>query len=353
MLGTVGKTAAAYFEKINAEGGVNGRRLRLISLDDAYTPVKAVEQTRRLVEGEEVFLMFGTVGTPTNQAVHRYLNAKKVPQVLILSGSSRWNEPRQYPWTLSGMFSYEAEGRVYARHMLGQVKDPRVAVLSQNDDFGKDYQRGLEKALGEKARSLIVAQASYEVTDPTVDSQLLSLKASGANVLMLFTNGKFTSQAIRRAAELGWKPQIYLPAGSGSIATILQPAGLDNSTGAITIASVKNPLDPQWRDDAGMNEYLAFMKRWAPSLDARDSLNVTGLSMTRLLVDVLRRCGDDLTRENFMRQLLSLKDYSTPLMLPGVTVTTGKDDYELFGAMRLQRFDGKSWVPFGEPVNLR
>ena len=353
MLGTVGKASAAYFDKINAEGGINGRKLKLISLDDGYSPPKTLEQTRRLVEQDEVLLMFGTVGTSTNLAVHRYLNGLKVPQLLILSGGSKWNDPKHNPWTLSGMFSYEAEARVYARHMLAQVKEPRIAVLAQNDDFGRDFVRGLKGALGDRAKAMIVAEASYETTDPTVDSQMVTLKASGANVFMNFSNGKFTVQAIRRAAELGWAPQMYIPIGSSSIASILQPAGPERSIGAVTIASQKNPLDPQWRDDAGMKDYVDFMKRWAPALDPNESLNTTGYTLARMLADVLRRCGDDLTRANVMRQMLSLKDYTTPMMLPGVSASTGPDDYELYGSSRLQRFDGKSWVPFGEPVTTR
>jgi branched-chain amino acid transport system substrate-binding protein len=353
MLGTVGKSAQAYFDKLNSEGGINGRKVRLLSLDDGYNPVKTMEQTRRLVEGDEVLLMFGTVGTPTNQAVHRYLNAKKVPQLLILSGSNRWNDPKNFPWTLSGMFSYEAEARVYARHILANVKEPKIAILSQNDDFGRDFVRGLKAGLGASAKTAIVAEATYESTDPKVDSQILALKGSGANILMNFSNGKFASQAIRNAAEMGWKPQLYIPIGSSSIASILRPAGTENAQGAITIASSKNPLDPQWQDDAGMKEYIEFMKRWAPALDPNDSLNVTGITIAKILSDVLRRCGDELTRDNVMRQMLSLKDYSTPWMLPGVTLTTGKDDYELYAASRLTRFDGKSWIPFGEPVSVR
>ena len=353
MLGTVGKASAAWFEKVNAEGGINGRKVRFISLDDGYSPVKAVEQTRRLVERDEVLLLFSSVGTAANQAVHKYLNGRKVPQLLVLTGATRWNDPKNFPWTISGMFSYDAEARVYTRHLLANVKDPKIAILSQNDDFGRDFVRGVQSVLGERAKAMIVAHVTYEVSDPTVDSQMIELKSSGANVFMNFSNGKFTSQAIRKAGELGWTPQMYIPLGASSIASILRPAGLDRSAGAITIANQKNPLDPQWKDDPGMKEYLAFMQRWAPGLDPNDSLNVTGMFLARLLTDVLQRCGDDLTRENVMRQMLSLKNYTVPVMLPGVSLTTGPDDYEIYGASRLQRFDGKSWVPFGEPFPLR
>lgn len=350
MLGTIGKATGAYFEKVNAEGGINGRKLKLISLDDGYSPAKTVEGTRRLVEEDEVLLIFGNVGTATNLAIHRYLNTRKVPQLLILTGANRWNDPRNFPYTVSGMLSYQGEGRLYARHMLDTVKDPKIAVLSQNDDFGRDFVAGLKSQLGDRAKTLIVAEATYEVTDPTVDSQMVTLKSSGANVFFNFSNGKFTVQSLRRMGELAWTPQVYLPASASSIASILKPAGVERAVGAVTIANIKNPLDPQWRDDAGIKAYYEFMKRWAPALDAEDSLNVTAYSMAMLLTDVLRRCGNDLTRDNVMRQFLSLKDYTTPVLLPGVAITTGPDDYEIYGAIRLQRFDGKSWVPFGQPM---
>ena len=350
MLGTIGKATGAYFEKVNAEGGINGRKLKLISLDDGYSPAKTVEGTRRLVEEDEVLLIFGNVGTATNLAIHRYLNTRKVPQLLILTGANRWNDPRNFPYTVSGMLSYQGEGRMYARHMLDTVKDPKIAVLSQNDDFGRDFVAGLKSQLGDRAKTLIVAEATYEVTDPTVDSQMVTLKSSGANVFFNFSNGKFTVQSLRRMGELAWTPQVYLPASASSIASILKPAGVERAVGAVTIANIKNPLDPQWRDDAGIKAYYEFMKRWATGLDPEDSLNVTAYSMAMLLTDVLRRCGDDLTRDNVMRQFLSLKDYTTPVLLPGVAITTGPDDYEIYGAIRLQRFDGKSWVPFGQPM---
>lgn len=350
MLGTIGKATGAYFEKVNAEGGINGRKLKLISLDDGYSPAKTVEGTRRLVEEDEVLLIFGNVGTATNLAIHRYLNTRKVPQLLILTGANRWNDPRNFPYTVSGMLSYQGEGRMYARHMLDTVKDPKIAVLSQNDDFGRDFVAGLKSQLGDRAKTLIVAEATYEVTDPTVDSQMVTLKSSGANVFFNFSNGKFTVQSLRRMGELAWTPQVYLPASASSIASILKPAGVERAVGAVTIANIKNPLDPQWRDDAGIKAYYEFMKRWALGLDPEDSLNVTAYSMAMLLTDVLRRCGNDLTRDNVMRQFLSLKDYTTPVLLPGVAITTGPDDYEIYGAIRLQRFDGKSWVPFGQPM---
>lgn len=350
MLGTIGKATQAYFDKVNAEGGVRGRKLKLISLDDGYSPARTLEGTRRLVEEHEVLLIFGNVGTATNLAIHRYLNTRKVPQLLILSGANRWNDPRNHPYTLSGMLSYQGEGRLYARHMLDTIKDPKIAVLSQNDDFGRDFVAGLKAQLGDRAKALIAAEATYEPTDPTVDSQMVTLRASGANVFFNFSNGKFTVQSLRRMGDLGWRPQVYLPASASSISSILKPAGVEPAVGAVTVATFKNPQDPQWRDDAGVKGYHEFMKRWAPGLDAEDSFNVAAYSMAMTLVDVLRRCGDDLTRDNVMRQMLGLKDYTTPVLLPGVAITTGPDDYEVYGAIRLQRFDGKSWVPFGQPM---
>ncbi len=350
MLASLGKSSAAYFDKLNAEGGINGRRVKLLAFDDAYSPPRTVEGTRRLVEQEEVLLIFLTIGTPTNIAIHRYLNDRKVPQLLIMSGANRWNDPKQAPWTLSGMVSYHLEARWYAQHALATVREPRIAVLAQNDDFGRDYGAGLRAGLGERAKTAIVAEATYESTDATVDSQILKLRDSGANVLMNFSNGKFTAQSLRRAGELGWKPQVYLPVGASSIASILRPAGVENAVGAITLANVKNPLDPLWKDDPGMLEYHTFMKRWAPGLDANDSLNVSGYSNAILLAHILRQCGDDLSRENVMRQALSLKGFRTPVLLPEVVLDTSPDDHELYGAVRLQRFDGQSWVPFGEPM---
>lgn len=354
MLGsTLGRTAIAYFDMVNATGGINGRKVKLISLDDAYSPPRTFEQTRRLVESDDVLLIFNTVGTNTNQTIHRYLNQRKVPHLLILTGANRWNDPKNYPWTVSGMFSYEAEARTYARHALSAVQNPRIAILSQNDDSGRDFVRGVRLGLGERARDLIAAEATYEPTDPTIDSQMVALKGSGANVLMNFAFGKFAVQSIQRTRDLAWRPQIYIGSGSSSIAAILRPAGPENAIGALTIANIKNPLDPQWDNDQGMKDYLAFMARYAPGLDAWDSLNVTAYSLSMVLHEVLRRCGNDLTRENVMRQMRQLRDFTTPVMLPGITTAMAEDNYELYGSMRLQRFDGTSWVPLPDVVIRR
>ena len=348
MLGTLGRAAAAYFEKVNAEGGINGRKLKLLSLDDGYSPPRTVEQTRRLVEQDEVLLIFQTIGTPTNTAIHKYLNAKKVPQLLITTGASKWADPKNYPWTMSGMPSYGTEGRVYARHILKTMPNAKIALLVQNDDFGRDYVDGIRAGLGERAKVMIVAEATYEHTDATVDSQVLSLKASGADALFLLANGKFVSQAIRKSHELGWKPQIFLPLGSSSIASILKPAGVERAVGAITAAYGKNPSDPQWANDPGVKEYFEFMKKYQPGADPLDQLNSGGYSAARTLAHILKVCGDNLTRENVMRQALSLKDFTVPTFLPGIALNTSPTDYEPFQQLRLQRFDGTSWVPFGD-----
>jgi len=347
----LGKVAQGYFDKVNAEGGINGRKLKLLSLDDAYSPPKTVEQTRRLVEQDEVLMIFGSLGTPTNSAVHRYLNGKKVPHLLITTGASKWADPKNFPWTMGGMASYHSEGIIYAKHVLRTKPDAKIAILSQNDDFGRDYVSAFKRGLGDKAASMIVAEAVYETTQPTIDSQLATLKASGANVFFGVAIGKFGSQMIRRSAEMGFKPDLFMvPTSVTSIATILQPAGLENATGLVSSAYQKNINDPQWSDDADMKEYFAFMKQYMPSADPHDTTYAGGYTGTSLLVHVLRACGDDLSRANVLKKATSLNNVSLPLLLPGVTVTTGPDDYLLFQQLRMQRFDGKSWVGFGELI---
>jgi len=345
----LGKLTQAYFEKVNAEGGMAGRKLKLISLDDAYSPPKTVEHTRRLVEQDDVLLVFGTLGTPTNTAIHQYLNNKGVPQLFITSGATKWADPKQFPWTMPGMASYQSEGVVYAKHVLATKPDGKIAILSQNDDFGRDYVAGFKRGLGAKAASMIVAEAVYETTQPTIDSQIAALKASGANVLFGVAIGKFGSQMIRRVAEMGWKPDLFVvPTSVTSIATILGPAGFDNATGLVSANYQKNVNDPQWAESPDVREYFAFMKQYLPSADIKDTTYVTSYITTTLLIKVLRACGDDFSRANVMKQASSLKGVELPLLLPGVTVTTGADDYMPFQQLRLQRFDGKSWVAFGD-----
>lgn len=347
----LGKIVQAYFDKVNVEGGINGRKLKLLSLDDAYSPPKTVEHTRRLVEQDEVLLIFGTLGTPTNTAIHRYLNTKHVPHLFITTGANKWADPKNFPWTMAGMASYQSEGVIYAKHVLRTKPDAKIAILSQNDDFGRDYLAGFKRGLGDKAASMIVAEAVYETTQPTIDSQLATLKASGANTFFGVAIGKFGSQMIRRTAEMGWKPELFLvPTSVTSISTILQPAGLENATGLISASYQKNVNDPQWANDEDMKAYFAFMKQYMPSADAYDNTYAGGYIGATLLAHVLRQCGKDLSRENVMRQATSLKGLALPLLLPGVTVSTSADDYLLFQQLRLQRFDGKSWVGFGDLI---
>jgi branched-chain amino acid transport system substrate-binding protein len=351
--GLIGKTQEAYFAKVNAEGGINGRKIKFITLDDAYSPPKTVEQTRKLVEQEEVQLMFGSLGTATNAAVHRYLNSKKVPQLFILSGATKWADPKNYPWTMPGMLAYETEGVIYAKHVLKAKPDAKIAILSQNDDFGRDYVAGFKRTLGAKAASMIVSEATYETSAPTISSQLASLKASGANVLFGIVLGKFTSQMIKGAAELNWKPDLFFVPTSASSISFLEPAGLDNAVGLITASAQKDSLDSQWANDPEMKEFFAFMKQHMPNADLNNSNYAAGYHYATLLMSVLKACKDDFSRENIMRQAASLKEVRLPMLLPGITVSTAPDDYLPFQQMQLRRFNGRNWIGFGDIIDDR
>jgi branched-chain amino acid transport system substrate-binding protein len=351
--GTIGRTQEAFFEKINAEGGINGRKVKFITLDDAYSPPKTVEQTRKLVEQDEVLMMFGSLGTATNSAVQRYLNGKKVPQLFVLSGATKWADPQKYPWTMPGMAAYESEGVVYAKHVLQTKPDAKIAILSQNDDFGRDYVAGFKRALGTRAASMIIAEATYETSAPTISSQLSTLKASGANVLFGVALGKFTSQMIKGVAEIGWKPELFFVPTSASSISFLEPAGLDNAGGLISSSNQKDTMDPQWASDPGVKEYFAFMKQYLPNADLSNSNYAAGYHYATLLMTVLRACKDDFSRENILRQAASLQDVKLPLLLPGISVSTGSDDYLPFQQLQLRRFNGKSWVPFGDILDDR
>ncbi len=351
--GIIGKAEEAYFEKINAEGGLNGRKIKFISLDDAYSPPKTVEQTRKLVEQDDVLLMFGSLGTATNASVHRYLNNKKVPQLFVLSGATKWADPKNFPWTMPGMAAYESEGVIYAKHILQTKPDAKIAILSQNDDFGRDYVAGFKRTLGSKAASMIVAEASYETSAPTISSQLAALKASGANVMFGVVLGKFTSQMIKGVAELNWKPDLFFVPTSASSISFLEPAGLENAVGLISSSAQKDTIDVQWADDAGVKEYLAFMKQYLPNADLNNSNYAAGYHYASLLMAVLKACKDDFSRENIMRQAASLREVPLPLLLPGITASTSADDYLPFQQLRLRRFNGKSWVGFGDILDDR
>jgi branched-chain amino acid transport system substrate-binding protein len=347
---TVGKAMAAYFAKVNAEGGVNGRKITLITLDDGFAPPKTVEQTRRLVEQEDVLATMGSLGTATNAAIEKYMNEHKVPQLFIQSGAGRWNDPEHYPWSVPGLPGYIAESRAYARYILANKPDGKIAVLYQNDDFGKDYLKGLRAGLGDKADAMIIATQSYEVTDPTVDQQIISLAGSGADVLLTASLGKSTSQAIRKTAEIGWHPLILLSYVSSSVTTVLQPAGLEASTGIVSSNVYKDPGDPQWADDPAFKDWLAWMKQYLPDGNVHEQLNVSGYSTAMAMVEVLRRCGDDLTRENVLKEMTHLDALSEPMLQPGIAMTITPTDYELFKRFRMMRFDGTRWVPMGEPI---
>ena len=351
--GLIGKTQEIFFEKVNAEGGINGRKIKFITLDDAYSPPKTVEQTRKLVEQDEVALMFGSLGTATNNAVHRYLNAKKVPQLFVLSGATKWADPKNFPWTMPGMATYDSEGVIYAKHVLKTKPDAKIAILAQNDDFGRDYVAGFKRTLGARAASMIVAEASYEPSAPTISSQIAQLKASGADVLFGVVLGKFTSQLIKGVAELNWKPELFFVPTSASSISFLEPAGLENAVGLISSSNAKDTVDPQWADDAGVKEFFAFMKQWMPTADLNNSNYSAGYAYAYLLTKVLTACKDDFSRENIMRQAASLRNLELPLLLPGITVTTGPDDYLPFQQLRLRRFNGKNWIGFGDIIDDR
>jgi branched-chain amino acid transport system substrate-binding protein len=351
--GVVGRAMAAYFEKVNRErGGINGRKIKFFSLDDGYSPPKTVEQTRKLVEQDDVLMILGSLGTSTNTAIHKYLNVKRVPHLLVTSGADKWADPKTYPWTMPGMVSYQTEASAYARYLLSTRPDAKVAILRQNDDFGKDYETGFRRGLGEAANRMIVAAATYEVTDPTIDSQLLALKASGADAFFSIALGKFASQAISRSHEIGWRPREFLvPTSSTSIKGILEPAGLDRAAGIVTSSTTKSVSDPQWADDPGMKDYLAFLKEYLPASDPNDTSMVTGYNSAIIIAHVLGACGDDLSRDSVLRKATSIRGLELPMLLPGIKVDTGPDDYLPYQTIRLQRFNGKSWELFGEPIS--
>jgi len=345
--GAIGKTIGAYFDKINAEGGVNGRKIKYIPQDDGYNPAKTVEQARKLVEEDEVLLIFNPLGTPSNSAIQKYMNAKKVPQLFVATGATKWGDPKNFPWTMGWQPPYAAEARIYAQHILETKPNAKIGVLYQNDDFGKDYIRGFEEGLGDKAKTMIVSMVTYEVTDPTIDSQILTLKSAGADTLFNVTTPKFAAQAIKKVAEIGWKPTHYLTNVSISVSSVMKPAGLENGMGIITALYGKDPTDPQWANDQGMKDWTAFMKQYYPSGSLTDANSVYGYSVAQTLIAVLKQCGDNLTRENVMKQAANL-DLSLPMSLPGVNIKTGPDDFYPIEREQLARFDGKTWILFGK-----
>ena len=344
--GSIGKVQAAYIRMINEQGGINGRKVNLIQYDDAYSPPKTVEQVRKLVESDEVLTTFQIIGTPPNAAVQKYLNDKKVPQLLASTGATRFTDPKNFPWTIAFNPNYQSEAHIYAKFILENYPNAKIAILYQNDDLGKDYVKGLKDGLGRKA-NMIVAEQSYELSDPTVDSQMVTLKASGADLFYNITTPKFGAQAIKKAAELGWKPVQILDINATPVSQTLVPAGLENAKGIISVNYGKDPLDPQWNDDEGMKKYKAFMAKWAPAEDANSGIATYGYSTAALLVHIIKQCGDDLTRANLMKQATNIRGYVADLALPGMNTTTTPDDWRINKQFQMMKFDGQRWVLFG------
>ena len=350
-LSAVGRANVAYFAMVNANGGVNGRKINLLSLDDGYSPPKTVEQTRRLVEADNVLAIFGSLGTAPNTAIHKYLNTRKVPHLFIATNLMRWADPEHFPWTIQAPRPpFRLDARFFADYILKTRPNAKIAVLYQNDDFGKDYLAGLKDSLGEKARTMIVAEASYELTDPTVEPQITVLKDSGADTFVEITTPKFGAQAIRRVYDIGWKPLHLTVFTATSIAAVLRPAGLEKAVGLISSAVAKDPGDPQWRDDPAVKEYLAWSRQWYPDGDPYDWSNAIAYSSAQLMVHVLKACGDDLTRENLLRRATDIKNLQLPMMLPGIRINTGPHDYLPVEQAQLIRFDGERWVRLGDIV---
>jgi branched-chain amino acid transport system substrate-binding protein len=349
--GTIGKSEAAYFKMINEGGGVNGRKIVFLSYDDAYSPPKTVEQTRRLVEEDGVLLMLNSLGTPTNTAIRHYLNEKKVPQLFVGTGASKWNNPEHFPWTIGWQPSYLGEGHAYAAYILAHKPDGKVGVLYQNDDFGKDYLHGVTEGLGNKASSMIVLAASYETTDPTVDSQVIEMQSKGVDVFVDTAIAKFAAQAIRKAAEIRWKPLHILCIAGNSVAGTLRPAGLDNAKGVISDFFLKDPTDPQWQDDQGYKDWVAFMDKYYAGGDKTDLYNVYGPSVAQTFVQVLKQCGDDLSRENIMKEAANLHDFRLSMLLPGITINTSPTDFAPIKQIQMGRFDGERWRLIGPLIS--
>ncbi len=348
--GVVGKAMEGYFKKINDEGGINGRKVNFISYDDAYSPPKAVEQTRKLVESDEVLLVFGALGTPSNSAIQKYMNSKKVPHLFLATGATKWNDPKAFPWTMGWLPSYQSEGRIYAKFLLKEKPDAKIAVLYQNDDFGKDYLKGIQDGLGAK-KSMIVIEESYELSEPTIDSHIVKIKSLNPDVLVIFTTPKFGAQTIKKVGELGWKPMQIITNVSASTATVMKPAGFENAQGVISAAYAKDTSDPQWNDDPGMKEYKAFLAKYVPEANVADSSALTGYNMAQTMAAVLKQCGDDLTRANVMKQAASINGIQQGGMLPGVLIKTSATDFSPIEQLQLMRFKGERWELFGAVID--
>jgi branched-chain amino acid transport system substrate-binding protein len=349
--GTVNKSMAAYYRMVNDQGGVNGRKINFISYDDGYSPPKTVEQVRKLVEQDGVLFTAGTLGTPTNSAIWNYMNQKKVPQLFVATGATKWDDPKHHPWTIGWQPNYQSEGRVYAAYILEHKPDGKIGVLYQNDDFGKDYLKGLKDGLGDKGKSMVVVEAAYETTDPTVDSQVIGMKAAGCDVFLNTGIPKFAAQAIRKAAEIEWKPLHVLSSIGSSVAATLKPAGLENAKDLVSDFYLKDPTDPQWQSDPGYKDWVVFMDKYYPEGDKTDGGNVAGPSNAATVVQVLKQCGDELTRENVMRQAANLHDFTVPMLLPGININTSPSDFAPIKQIQMARFDGERWRLFGPLIS--
>jgi branched-chain amino acid transport system substrate-binding protein len=349
--GVIGKTEQAYFNKINSEGGINGRKINFISYDDAYSPPKTVEQARKLVESDEVLFVFNPLGTPPNSAIQKYMNAKKVPQLFVATGATKWNDPKEFPWTMGWQPNYQSESRIYAKYILKNMPNAKIAILYQNDDYGKDYVKGLRDGLGAKAATMIVAEDSYETTQPTIDSNIVKLKSTGADVFFNVTTPKFAAQAIKKIAEIEWKPVHFLNNVSASIGSVMKPAGFENSQGIISSTYLKDASDPQWKDDAGMKAFDEFLAKYFPEGNRIDANLMYGYTVSQGLVHVLKACGDDLTRENIMKQAASIKGLEIGSLLPGVKVNTSASNFAPIAQLQLMKFNGDKWDLFGEIIS--
>jgi branched-chain amino acid transport system substrate-binding protein len=348
--GVIGKTQAAYFKMINADGGINGRKINFISYDDGYSPPKAVEQARKLVESDEVLVVFNPLGTPSNTAIQKYLNAKKVPQLFVASGATKWNDPKNFPWTMGWQPSYQSEARIYAKYLMKEKPQAKVAVLYQNDDFGKDYLKGLQDGFGAKS-SMIIAQESYETSEPSIDSHIVKLRASGADVFISITTPKFAAQAIKKLAEIDWHPLHIVSNVSASVGGVLQPAGFENAQGMLSAAYAKDGADPQWDNDPSMKKFFEFLAKYYPEGNKLDGSTVYGYGVAQTLVQVLKQCGDDLTRENVMRQATNLKDFEPDTLLPGIKINTSPTDFAPISQLKMMRFKGEKWDLFGDIIS--
>jgi branched-chain amino acid transport system substrate-binding protein len=348
--GLIGKTEEAYFKMINDQGGINGRKINFITYDDGYSPPKAVEQARKLVESDEVLVVFNPLGTPSNSAIQKYLNSKKMPQLFVATGATKWNDPKAFPWTMGWQPSYQSEAQIYAKFILKEKPDAKIAVFYQNDDFGKDYLKGLKDGLGGKA-SMIITEESYETTEPSIDSHIVKLKSTGADVFISITTPKFAAQAIKKLAELQWKPMQIVANVSASVGSVLQPAGFENAQGLLSASYVKDGVDPQWKDDPGMKKWSAFIDKYMPGANRSDGNLVYGYGVAQTLVETLRKCGDDLTRANVMKQAASLKDFTPDTLLPGVKINTSATDFAPLSQLQMMRFKGENWELFGDIIS--